>query len=840
MRHPVTDMSENLTWTRSGTVWATFRIRGLAYGRRPQKDKVAVKNLHRALIRAIKGEAVLSGMSVSLDPAEVVNAQIAGVNLEMCPMWAEEALENLTRLDELPLGQRVFYVSVPLANPGRSAWTGPGRAALSRIQDAAGLPRTRPSDLDIEMRRQQSQRIKEAIPAMFDPQEISVAEQVWMFSRHQSRGLLSFMPEREVELAELVTTSGVCLPEPILDEGCVSELESRREYNPLKRRVMKVTNVNAADLDESQPSYQALLVMSSTPVAGVVFPGSELLDRIDGLGPEVDWAIRVKINSRDAVMKANRKAVRELNDQYSQRDNEATLGSHDLDAAADLLREYEQIFASDRLEVEVAHTIILAVGADSFEAADTQAAQVQRLLNADDFEFQRPIGDQESLWWAMHPGVAGGPIVQAYAHPTTSDKFAMLVPFTTTRLGGSKGPVAALNTTNQRLSVVHIDPAGYPELDKSGAVVAVGELGSGKSFFLKTMSAHLVSCGANLFVIDKDSGGEWAHFVQALVPDAVIVSSEDPKWSMDPLRILPNAGDAAGVAHAFFTTLLNVSPREADGVTLGQVLDAEYLASHELGSSEALMRYLETECELEGAKDLGTQMRNYARTALGRLVFDASLPPVPHDADAVVWRTHTMDQPTAEEISHAHLFRTLSLTKVFGRAYYRLLTSTARRWCFADRSRASVFVTDEAYDINMNPDNALDLEHFVRQGRRPKAILLTGSHDPERDFGNETTRKLIPTRIVMRHTDEDLARSSIRFLGVPEDDPMFEQLVEILRTDTSPVDGDSSGGVHADRRGECFIRDAFGTIGDARILGPAQPHLAAAVTSTPPKSKTVI
>ena len=129
---------------------------------------------------------------------------------------------------------------------------------------------------------------------------------------------------------------------------------------------------------------------------------------------------------------------------------------------------------------------------------------------------------------------------------------------------------------------------------------------------------------------------------------------------------------------------------------------------------------------------------------------------------------------------------------------------------------------------------------FVRQGRRPKAILLTGSHDPERDFGNETTRKLIPTRIVMRHTDEDLARASVRFLGVPEDDPMFEQLVEILRTDTSPVDGDSSGGVHPDRRGECFIRDAFGTIGDARILGPAQPHLAAAVTSTPPKSKTVI
>ena len=106
-RQPITAMYQHLSWTESGTVWATYRLQGLAYGRRPVKDKHVVKTLHRALIRAIKGEALLLGLSVSVAPAAVVQSMIEGVNLDMCPMWAEEGLANLERLDEIALGERV-------------------------------------------------------------------------------------------------------------------------------------------------------------------------------------------------------------------------------------------------------------------------------------------------------------------------------------------------------------------------------------------------------------------------------------------------------------------------------------------------------------------------------------------------------------------------------------------------------------------------------------------------------------------------------------------------------------------------------------------------------------
>ena len=125
----------------------------------------------------------------------------------------------------------------------------------------------------------------------------------------------------------------------------------------------------------------------------------------------------------------------------------------------------------------------------------------------------------------------------------------------------------------------------------------------------------------------------------------------------------------------------------------------------------------------------------------------------------------------------------------------------------------------------------------MRQGsRRRKAFLVIGSHNPDQDFGSETLRRLIPTRIVVRQTNDALARASIRWLDVPEDDPEFNDMVKQLKEDTSPVDP-KTGKVLPERRGECFLRDAYNGVGEARILGPALSHLRAAVKSTPPSAK---
>ena len=197
----------------------------------------------------------------------------------------------------------------------------------------------------------------------------------------------------------------------------------------------------------------------------MTFPGSELFARLDELPQAVDWAIRMKINSRDEVMRANRKAVRELNDQYTQRsdDSGGTYGSHDLDHAGRLLEEYQSHFAADQNEVEIEHTVLLAVGGDSFEQVDEDGDELVKILGSVDFKFDRPVGSETELWWAMHPGVALRPTVSAYRQYTTSDHFAGLVPFITSKLGGDRGPVFMLNRATARPEVVHIDPNGTPK-----------------------------------------------------------------------------------------------------------------------------------------------------------------------------------------------------------------------------------------------------------------------------------------------------------------------------------------------------------------------------------------
>ena len=856
MRNPVTDVAGHLSWTDYGTVWATWRITPLAYGRRPVKDKRAVRDLHRLLFRSLDGEALALGVAVALDPVAVVERQIAGLDLDQCPGLVAEAEANLDRLETLVLGERAYFLSIPMANHGRTRWDAKVRAALGTVQDLADLPRAHPTPEQIHQRQVQAAQLEALIPSPFKARPASAGELIWLSAHAARRGMLDFPPPEPGSADEsMFLRTGAAFPEPVFDEGAWSDVDvaglASRVRNPLARKVLKVTDPRAADLGQPA-SYQCPMVIADTPVAGLAWPGSELLARLDDLTQDADWAIRLKVNPRDKVMRDNRKALRELNDQFDQRSDEATLGRTDMDLAADLLADYQSIFSADRLEVEVEHTIIVTVSDVDAAGAMQRAKSLATDMGNSDFKLERPVGALTDLWWATQIGAPSSRTVSSYGQVTTSGDLSALVPFVSTHLGGRRGHPWALNTSSARTSIIHLNPGGYPELDKSGSVCFVGENGAGKSTALKTLAGSIVDEGGQLLAIDKSSEGEWATFAASLTasnPDSttsadglvgpagpVIVDPEDLRWSMDPLRCL-GVDDGAPVLQSFFSQLLNLAAQEPDGVTLAHVLHPVYLRTHAITSTQEVMEHLEgAGAELPEGPGLGRRMRTFANTPLGRLVLEDTLPPVDGTADVIVWRTNGMEQPTTQEIANHHLFRALSPSKVFGRAYYRLLISTARRWAFADTSRVSALACDEAYDICENPENSLDLEHFVRQGRRPKALLLLGSHNPEHDFGSETMRELIPTRVVMRHTSDPLARISIAWLGVSADDPEFETMVEELRFHTSPALPDV--GVLPHRRGECFVRDAFGGIGSAQILLSARPARAAAAQTTPPQSKT--
>ncbi|MGL1260138.1 hypothetical protein ACSTKG_00105, partial [Vibrio parahaemolyticus] len=70
---------------------------------------------HQALFQAHRGEGLLLGLCADLDPVSVVERMLDGVRIDECPDWAREVELTLDALEQIPLGTRAFWLSVPLA-----------------------------------------------------------------------------------------------------------------------------------------------------------------------------------------------------------------------------------------------------------------------------------------------------------------------------------------------------------------------------------------------------------------------------------------------------------------------------------------------------------------------------------------------------------------------------------------------------------------------------------------------------------------------------------------------------------------------------------------------------
>ena len=841
MRTPSRSMAANLRWTRSGSVWADWLLTGLPYGLRPTKDKHGVRALHQALFRALPGESMLLGINSGLDPAVVVSKMLDGVDLEDCPEWVAECEATLDTLDHIGPGQRIYWLSVPLGDDKPSdRFTEPFKAATSDMRDRLGLPRAAVPLGDVERRLAQAARVSESIPGPFNPTPATPAQMVWLHQHAIRRGLFQDLDlpgagEDDVAAALLAPKTGAALGEPVLDEGGQSDLDpkSPARLNPISRRYLKVTD--ASSVGDVEASYQSLMVISDVPDGGMVFPGSEVIGRIDESGIDVDWAMRLSIRSSAAVASQNQRALRNLNEQYGQREGEVSHGLNMLDRVADDLAEYVSILESDKLEVEAQATMIFAVAGPTPDSSRQQARALADFLGDTGYKLSAPLGYQEELWWAMQPGVPASRAVREFAQITTSKALAATVPLASVRLGDSKGSALGLNIAHGPLlapnvpcgptSVVLHDLEGASDRQISGSAAVAGELGAGKTATLMKLAGDVIDRGGQLVIADRTAKGEWASWAGALTR-AVVVNAADPELSLDPLRVFgPRTGSR--IMQTFLTPLLNVRPTSERGVLLSDVLDPAYLEKHQLTSSGDLLAHLHDGCTLPGASELARLVNVFARREIGRVIFDGSVPPLDLSTRAVVIRTHTLQLPSREELEHEHLFEQLGLEKLFGRALNALIAALARHVCFEDTSTLAGFVVSEAHSMTISFEGERELVDFVRDGRKHRAVVLLDSHDPEADFGSPTLRGLIPTRILMRHRDKTLAKRGLAWLDLDAED---EQLIEMVRHDTSPLGPDGKE-VPVHRRGEATMRDMSGNVGRVKVLLPAREERSAAITA---------
>ena len=830
-KQPNRVVAGNLRFTRSGVVWADFVLSGVSYGLRPAKEKEGIRALHTALFRALAGESLLMSMCSTQDPAHLVADMIDGLDLGEHAALAAEAAATLDTLDRFGPGRRVYWLAVPLGyDQVVDRLLEPARASWSDVRDLLSLPTPSIPASVLKRRAQQAELVRRLIPAAFEPVPATAAQMMWLHAHSLQRGLGVDSPLPET--AEAVVRSGAGFSAPWLDEGAKSDLGRRDVVNPLKAKVVKVAAADA--VGEQVASYQTVMALEKPPPNALAFPGYELIGRIDECGVEVDWALRLHQRSGMKVRAANDRAMRHMNEQWRQRSEDIGQSMNVLTKAAQQLGAYGQELEENTSEVEVKNTLILAVGGRSADEAQQRAEAVEHWFAAAEAKLCAPVGRQEELWWQMHPGVPTTRITRELEQLQTSSDLAGLVPLASSQFGDAHGHVWGFNITTGSLldpdvpcgptSVVFRDQLNMSSRNVGASMAFCGEKGSGKSLAMKDLTGAIIDRGGRAIITDRSPLGEWANWAQA-VTDAVVVDPGQPRWSLDPLRMFPG-DDGAELAQSHLTTMLNIAPSSEQGATLSDILDSRYRAAHHLDGLGQLAAHC-YESSNKDLQDIGKRMAVFARKPIGAVTFDPDLPPLdPWSSPCIVLRTHKYAMPTHDEIDKEHLFRQLSIDKVYGRSIYALHAALAKTICFADVNEHVAWVVDEFHHVTSNPEGVHYSDLFVRDDRKHNASMLVGSHNGIDDFAGMTS--LCPTRVGFRNTDEDLARAEAKFLGLPD----TADILEIIQKELSPVDSHDFVPVH--RRGECIVRDPHGQYGLLKITAPFEPTRAHASLTTAP------
>ncbi|WP_040834062.1 ATP-binding protein [Nocardia brevicatena] len=817
---PTAAIRGHLQFTHSGLVTATYFISPLGYGLRKASDKFDVKLAHHALINNLPNGSLLLGIQARQNTIDVLSKMVEGIDLDECEDYADEVVASFERVRAIAPQTRIFLLSIPVgaSNASMSALSRMWRGSTPTI-DATALSRAELDKYDDE-----ANEILSRIGTDFDPVPVPAAMFQWLWEHYLARGAVND-PVAPTRAGALDDATAAVFRSAALDEG--ARTDSNRRLRPSFVPVIKVVQPDSG----YRPSYQAMLTPRSFPYAGMAFPGgSEFLTVVEGLGDvTIDWGMRISTKPADVVLKNNEVNLRRLGEQMDQRDQEVSFAQNTLMSKAQMLGEYNQHFEMNGGESEVSFTTVIAVGGSTQDATMDAVNTLRRRYKRFQVEMTAPVGAQVDLWSMLVPGSPHRRAFDDFAHIVPSDMWAGFVPFTTSQIGDDSGPVIGINLLSGNFEPIHFGIMEAALHDLSASFAVTGELGSGKSYFLKLIAVLVHDMGGQFLAIDRSQVGEWEHFASA-IDDAVVIDLANPSISLDPLRLFDPrvAGERALDS---ILPLLDLSPTSGAGAAISSLLSQKGIAQHNIHSMLDLYRVV---CRLRDEPGVSEEYTDLA-ARLGSIVervpvlFDPTLRPLRLDAAATVVRSHKLALPSAEELTTPHLYNRLPLTKRLGTALYELVGVTAREAFLSDNGRFGLLVGDEAHHFTQTQVGAAVTSDFSRDGRKHLAAIGLASHDPATDFQG-AAHNLIPNRFVFRQRDETLARNSLEWLGVDLEEAPF--LLSILREETSPPVGPGRQ-VPEERRGEMFMRDALNRIGRGKVLGPARLDRAAAITSTP-------
>jgi hypothetical protein len=817
MRPPAAAMIGHLIWSRSGKVWAVWRVKESPYRWLPTRRKLAEHSRVRTMLAGLPGESMVLSVAARIDPGEVADAMISGVDLGQHQGWLDAVESTLDRLEASELYRRRHYLVVQLPNKsGRMQWGNLWRSASSSVLSAWGQAPPPIPSREINLALRQADELEAQLGAV-QLEAVTAGELRWLYARSPRRGLPSEPPlagwteprlRWVARRGEHVVTSPSLAP--LLDGRYQEGGDGDDEDRPLHRRYLKVTT------DEGI-SYQTFAAVADAPQR-FNFPGglSEWLFVADQLPFPVDWCCRIRAVPNAQATRAATRQSRELMGQIPEYQHEPAGPPPSLASALDAVDDERAMLAANPSDPELQVAMVFSTWATSLVELEHRAKTMQRVYKGAEYHLPRPTGGQLSMFEALLPGSTTPQPCHDYRQYLLPRDLAAGMPFAGSAVGDSGGMLLGASRDAGCLRPVLLDPASGPKNDRDGSVAAFGTLGSGKSYLAKRLAATVLMRGGKMVLIDRTQAGEYVRFAQTMaevgIRSQVVTVNEGGGLLLDPLRVFtPEA--ARQVALGYLGMVCGLDPTGLESAALDRaVANVARPGGRLFDVLDELERLADTGPEFRHGRELSLRLRAISNNRFGAPAWSDG-PSIDTSVDCTVIHLPNLAVPRREVLLSEHLSRKLLPEQVCSLGLLYLVAALSRGIIFDEQGRFAALCMDEAWALTSTLPGQQLLEEVLRDGRKHNAACWVFSQNPD-DLPHEL-RDLISNRFVFG-LNGDAATSGLNWLGVDANRENVDTLEQwaVRREPVKSPDGEHLPGEPP----ECLMRDGAGRVGRVQIL----------------------
>ena len=569
--------------------------------------------------------------------------------------------------------------------------------------------------------------------------------------------------------------------------------------------------------------YQAFSCLAEIPAAWTFPYGSgEWLWHLDDQLPfPLDWAVRIERIDNQAARRRALRAKRNLVGQLAEPGGDPAGPATTLAAATDAVDDHRARLESNPALPALRATTIVAVAHRDLGELEHRIAILESAFRAAEFNFYRPTGAQLACFTSMLPGAPLLPVVREYAQDLLPDGLASAMPFAGSGVGDPGGMLLGYSLDGLLPRPVFLDPAHGPrDLNRSGSLAAIGELGAGKSFLAKTLAHNTVAMGGQVVAIDRTEQGEYGRLAEVLVGTAQVVEiSADATVGLDPFQVFDTDELRLRYGVGFITLLTATPPGSVAGTHCYRAAQHTLERAAQAGQPARLRDVVDDLEASDGpGREVADKLRTLAEISHGRLVFGDPGPAVDLNGDYVCFHIPGLRLPRRGVSRDDQLPEEL-----LGQAILYLVAAFSRRVLFRHSERFAALLLDEAHALTASAQGHALVMDLIRDGRKHFAAVWAFSQlatDLTAESGTEDVDTLLGYRIVFRQSP-GTATDALRFLGSDGRDDNNETITSL-------------------GTGECLMRDPAGRLGLVRIAAPDDPDVVNSFSTTPGASRVAV